>query len=181
MRRRAPGARDAGRPATPLFVLLPLIALCLALLVACIACAARIPAQAALAWAARAAPLAACATLAALVLALAPAAKGHGLLWAMPLWLAPLLAGLGWALLPPPHTAGSQIARATLLTLPLMTALLAAAWARLPAGMLRAAAAMGASPGARATLFLRLWMPGAALACVPVGIVCLVLIGSAAR
>ena len=172
-------APDTGRPGTPLLLVLPLIVLCLALMVACAACAAFIPLRTALVWGLHALPLAGCATLACLVLSLAPAIQGAGPLWLLPLWLAPALGGLGWVLLPPPHTAGSDVARATLLTMPLMMSLLAAAWSRLPAGVLRAAAAAGAPPGTRFWLFLRLRMPGAARACVPVAIVCLALIGPA--
>ncbi len=172
-----PGAERARPAGAPLWVFLPLLVLCLALAVACIVCAALIPPQTALAWAVRAVPLAVCATLACLVLAIVPALQGGGLLWVLLLWLSPALGGLGWALSPAPRSVGGEMARVVLLTLPLMMSLLAGAWSRLPEGVLRAAAAAGAPPSTRFWLLLRLRLPGAAQACVPVGLVCLALIG----
>ncbi len=179
--RPASGAEaGVGRPVTPLYVFLPLVALCLALVVACAGGAVLVPPQAALAWATRAVPLAACATLACLVLAIAPAAQGGGFLWAVPLCLSPVLGGLSWALLPAPHNAAGVVARASLLTVPLMMCLLEAAWSGLPDGVPRAAAAAGAPPRVQAWLFLRMRLPGVARACLVVGIVCLALAGSGA-
>ncbi len=174
-------ADAGGTPATSLWLLLPLIVLSLALGVACIACAALFPIQATLAWAERAVPLAACATLAGLLLAIAPAVRGAGPLYVLPLWASPVLGGLGWALLPAPHAASGEVVRATLLTMPLMMSLLAAEWSLLPHGVLRAAAAAGASPATRFWLVLRLRLPGVVRACVPVAIVCLALIGRGPR
>ncbi len=175
-----PGAAGL-RPVTPLYLFLPLLALCLALMVACVGGAALIAPRAALDWALRAVPWAACATLAGLVLGMAPAAQGSGFFWIVPLWLSPVLGGLSWALLPGPHTMATAAVRACLLTLPLMMCLLSAAWSRLPEGVLRAAAAAGAPPLLQAWLFLRLRLPGVAQACLVVGIVCLALVGPGAR
>ncbi len=176
--RAAAGPGAVGRrPVTPLYLFLPLVALCLALVVACIGGAALIAPRAALAWAMHAVPLAACATLASLALAIAPAAQGGGFFWLAPLCLSPVLGGLSWALLPAPHSAGSVVARASLLTMPLMACLLEAAWSWLPDGVLRAAAAAGAPPSTQVWLFLRMRLPGVARACLLVGIVCLALIG----
>ena len=164
----------------PLLACTPLLLLCLAALAACVTGLATLNPQAALTWAEQAIPRAAAATLACLVLAIAPAASGAGLLWLLPLWLAPAAGVLGWSLLPLPPGPATDVARATVLTLPLMVLLLSGAWSAVPAGLNQTAACLGAPPATRLAMHMGRHMPGTARACLVVFALCLALAGPAA-
>ena len=123
---------------------------------------------------ARAVGLAVCATLACLLLAAPVTLSCRRSLWLIP------AAGLAALVLLQLHAgAAHDAARSASAGLPLMALALMTLWSGLPPGILRAAAAAGAPPGARARLALAIMLPKAALACVPVFLLCFGLLAAA--
>jgi ABC-type spermidine/putrescine transport system permease subunit I len=122
----------------------------------------------------RAIGLAVCATLACLLLASPVVLSRRPAAWMVP---AAGVAALG--LLQLHAGAAHDAARAACAGLPLMALALLALWSTVPPGILHAAAAAGAPPAARARLFLALALPTAAIACLPVFLLCLGLLSAA--
>ncbi len=151
---------------------LPAVLLCGALLAAIGVSSPAWRVAGAVGWAGHALPVAACATLAALIPAAAPAATGTRGAWLVP-WLAAAACVAAWPLLPVPRGATGEVARDTILVLPVAVLALRSAWSALPAGLWRTAAAAGASPSVRVALHLRLALPGAVWASMIVGALCL--------
>ena len=83
------------------------------------------------------------------------------LMWPTSRWGGGPLAGLGWL-----YTLNAVILAQTLLAVPIVTALTAAAVQRVPVGLVDQARALGASPGRRATLVLREARAGVAAALI---------------
>jgi len=83
------------------------------------------------------------------------------LMWPTSRWGGGPLAGLGWL-----YTLNAVILAQTLLAVPIVTALTAAAVQRVPVGLVAQARALGASPGRQAALVLREARAGVAAALI---------------